>query len=394
MIAPSPPGWLCCQLGAREHYVVPRALQHSGLLRELITDLWIRPGSVLRSLRNGLAGRFHPSLSSARVTAMNFGALTFELSAVGMTGWRLITRRNDWFQRSVVKQLARNHSSPNLNVFAYSYAASEIFNVALKRGWRTVLGQIDPGPVEEQIVAKLTPASNGPWQPAPPEYWKRWYGECERAERIVVNSLWSRRALLDAGIREEKIRVIPLAFEPSAEAKSFTRCYPEKFTDDRPLRVLFLGQINYRKGAIQLLEAVKQMAAEPVEFWFVGPLQVDIPHEVRDKIRLFGIAPRTEVSRYYRDADVFIFPTFSDGFGLTQLEAQSWKLPVIASRYCGDVVENGRNGVLLENISATAISDVLHRLLRSPESLDAMSQHSRVDERFSLGSLATSLSNL
>jgi glycosyltransferase involved in cell wall biosynthesis len=394
MVAASPPGWLCVQLGAREHYVVPRALQQTGLLRELITDLWIRPGSVLRSLRSGLAGRFHPSLSSARVTAMNFGALTFEMRAIGVGGWRLITRRNDWFQQSVVNELARNHSGANLTVFAYSYAAAEIFKVARKRAWRTVLGQIDPGPVEEDIVAKLTPAGNGTWQPAPPEYWKRWRSECTFADRIIVNSFWSRRALLEAGIPAPKIRVIPLAFEPSPEARSFNRSYPEKFTTQRPLRVLFLGQINYRKGAMQLLEAVKQMSGEPVEFWFVGPLQVDIPHELKDKIKWFGHAPRSDVSFYYRDADVFILPTFSDGFGLTQLEAQSWKLPVIASGYCGDVVRNGFNGMLLENVSAAAITNVLHQLLRSPESLQAMSQNSCVDERFSLPSLAASLSSL
>lgn len=391
MVAASHPGWLCCQLGAREHYVVPRALQQSGLLRELITDLWIRPGSMLRSLRSGLAGRFHPSLSSARVTAMNFGALTFELAAVGATGWKLITRRNDWFQRSVVNQLVRNHSIPNLNVFAYSYAAAEIFKIARQRGWRTVMGQIDPGPVEERIVGELTLNDH---RPAPPEYWRRWRSECELADQIIVNSSWSREALLSEGIAGKKIRVVPLAYEPTAETTTFIRSYPEKFTTERPLRVLFLGQVNYRKGAIQLFDAVKQMTGEPVEFWFVGPLQVDIPHGVKDRVRWFGVAPRSDVSHYYRDADVFILPTFSDGFGLTQLEAQSWKLPVIASRYCGDVVENGFNGLLLENISATAISNVLHQLLRSPESLDAMSQNSRVDEQFSLHSLAASLSSL
>src|SRR5687767_15028463 len=133
------------------------------------------------------------------------------------------------------------------------------------------------------------------------------------------------------------------------------------------------------------------MAAEPVEFWFVGPLQVDIPHEVRDKIRLFGIAPRTEVSRYYRDADVFIFPTLSDGFGLTQLEAQSWKLPVIASRYCGEVVHDGFNGMILEEVSGLAIADVLLELMGSPETLSALSARSGVSDRFSLETLASSL---
>ena len=58
------------------------------------------------------------------------------------------------------------------------------------------------------------------------------------------------------------------------------------------------------------------------------------------------------MSKFYKEADVFILPTLSDGFGLTQLEAQSWKLPVIASRHCGEVVRDGENGVVLEEVSA------------------------------------------
>src|SRR5215217_2293834 len=137
--------WICCQLGAREHYAVPRALKLGGLLDEFITDLWIRPGTLLHSWKKPLTGRFHPGLAGARIIAPNVPALTFELKAsLGReNGWRLIRRRNEWFQKHAVNQLARNHSSANGNhtVFAYSYAAREIFEFARARGWRTVLGQ-------------------------------------------------------------------------------------------------------------------------------------------------------------------------------------------------------------------------------------------------------------
>jgi glycosyltransferase involved in cell wall biosynthesis len=106
------------------------------------------------------------------------------------------------------------------------------------------------------------------------------------------------------------------------------------------------------------------------------------------------VAPRDKVERYYRDADVFILPTLSDGFGLTQLEAQAWKLPVIASRYCGEVVCDGVNGIVIEGISGQSIADVLLGLLRSPERLKGMSARSGVDERFNLKTLASSLSKL
>jgi len=379
--------WICCQLGAREHYAVPRALQLSGLLDEFITDLWSKR----------LKDRFHPSLARAQVTAPNISALTFELKAqaIGINGWTLITQRNEWFQQRALDHLQKQPANGTRTVFAYSYAAERIFKFARERGWRTVLGQIDPGPAEEQRIAQMhEEAQQNHCQPAPEEYWNSWRKECALADRIVVNSSWSRDALLSEGVPAEKIRVVPVAYEPTPESITFQREYPTVFTPRRPLRVLFLGQINLRKGIGQLFDAVNLLAGENVEFWFVGPVKIDIPSEMKDRIRWFGVVPRNEVDKYYKDADIFIFPTLSDGFGLTQLEAQSWKLPVVASRYCGDVVRNGVNGVVLSEVSGTAIADVLLKFLHSPETLYVMSANSSVNDRFSLRTLATSLAHM
>lgn len=393
--------WVCCQLGAREHYAVPRALQLSGLLSEFITDLWIRPSTLIRHWRKSLDGRFHPDLADAPVKATNLAALAFEAraNASGRNGWGLIIRRNDWFQRQTVAQLVQSHSGSSNGhhtTFAYSYAAEEIFKFARDRGWKTVLGQIDPGPVEERIVARLhekTPDNH--WQPAPQEYWDRWRNECALANQIVVNSNWSKNALLSEGVSEEKLRVVPLAYETISDP-TFQREYPGSFTAGRPLRVLFLGQINLRKGVGQLLEAIKLLGDEHIEFWFVGPTQVHILSEPEHhpRVKWFGVVPRADVSKLYKEADVFILPTLSDGFGLTQLEAQSWKLPVIASRHCGEVVRGDENGVVLEEVSPQAIAEALLKLLRSPELLREMSARSGVSERFSLRALASSLTSL
>jgi glycosyltransferase involved in cell wall biosynthesis len=400
----STPSWVCCQLGAREHYAVPRALQLSGVLGEFITDLWIRPGTLMHSWRKSLNGRFHPALADAQVKAPNVAALTFELkaSATGADGWRLISRRNDWFQGQAVAQLAQSYKeSPNGShtVFAYSYAAERIFKFARERGWRTVLGQIDPGPAEERIVAGLHEESSPPqnsWERAPSQYWERWRTECALADEIIVNSLWSKKALFAEGVTQEKIRIVPVAYEAAPESVSFQRRYPETFTSERPLRVLFLGQINLRKGVGHLFEAIKLLTGESIEFWFVGPKQVSIPPELKKhpQVKWFGVVSRLEVSNFYKQADLFILPTLSDGFGLTQLEAQSWKLPVVASLYCGEVVQDGLNGLILEEVSGRAIADVLLRFLRSPEMLITMSANSGVSDRFSLKTLASSLTGL
>jgi glycosyltransferase involved in cell wall biosynthesis len=63
-----------------------------------------------------------------------------------------------------------------------------------------------------------------------------------------------------------------------------------------------------------------------VEFTFVGPIQISMPTDLlnRPRERWLGPAPHRATNAFYRNADVFLFPTFSDGFGLTQLEAQAW----------------------------------------------------------------------
>jgi glycosyltransferase involved in cell wall biosynthesis len=369
---------------------VPRALHLRGMLAELITDVWMPR----------FTGRFHPNLSSATVTAPNISALTFELKAsfARENGWKLISRRNEWFQQRAVARLTRNRNGSangNHTVFAYSYAAEQIFRFARARGWRTVLGQIDPGIAYERIITPLyETVEDKHWTPAPGAYWDSWRTECALADRIVVNSKWCRDALLSDGVPAEKIRVLPVAYE--AANHEFQRQYPPAFSSERRMRVLFLGHISLRKGVGQLLDAVKLLAGEHVEFWFVGPTQIGVSEALKShpQIKWFGVAERAAVDRYYRDADVFIFPTLSDGFGLTQLEAQSWKLPVIASRYCGEVVRHGVNGVILEEVSPRAIAGALLNFVRAPATLNAMSMRSCVDDRFSLGALASSLNSL
>ena len=146
--------WVCCQIGAREHYAIPRALFRRGFLGQLLTDAWAPPGSSLAALSFGLGERFHPDLTTARVQAWNSGLLAFELATrlKRLSGWPLIAARNHWFQQKVVDYLCNNEprsDDQESTMFSYSYAAREIFRFAKSRRWTTTLGQIDPGPFEE-----------------------------------------------------------------------------------------------------------------------------------------------------------------------------------------------------------------------------------------------------
>jgi glycosyltransferase involved in cell wall biosynthesis len=389
--------WICCQLGAREHYAIPRALLSRRLLGCLVTDAWVPPPSVLTKISaGGLADRFHNELSDARVMAFNSSVILFEMLARArrLAEWETIIARNQWFQRKVVGALNSQLSTLNSQriLLSYSYAALEPFRFAKLRGWKTLLLQIDPGPEEERIVAEevaRVPLLAGEWQAAPVNYWASWRQECDLADRIIVNSEWSREGLMRSGIPTQKLTLIPLAYEASevGDQKSEIRqlrSYPARFTIERPMRVLFLGQVNLRKGVARLLEAARALRDEPVEFWIVGPVQIANTETAAKgaRIKWFGPVTRKEKAEKYRSADVFILPTLSDGFAITQLEAQAYGLPVISSKCCGGVVENGRNGIILEEPSAACIAAAIRECVAHPNRVQTLAAASYVQNEF------------
>src|SRR5436190_19178829 len=96
--------WICCQLGAREHYSVPRALHSRGELASFFTDAWVRGKAESgkqkaekgRWLPKGLRERFHRDLADAPVYHSTLQLLVFEAAASGrrLQGWHRIMARN------------------------------------------------------------------------------------------------------------------------------------------------------------------------------------------------------------------------------------------------------------------------------------------------------------
>jgi glycosyltransferase involved in cell wall biosynthesis len=277
-------------------------------------------------------------------------------------------------------------------LFAYSYAARSLLRFARERGWMTILGQIDPGPVEEAIVVEQYRAIHGNHASPPqavPAYWAAWREELELADRVVVNSDWSAECVAAAGVASEKLRIVPLALGEGHGIIVPPKSYPVRFSAERPLRVLFLGQANIRKGIHIVYDAFAKLAGRPVKLTVVGNEQIPRPAALvaQGSVAWLGRVRRDEVDRHYQASDVFLFPTFSDGFGITQLEAQTWRLPLIVSKRCGSVVRHGKNGIILDELSADAIVSAIDHILEVPERLRGMSEQSGIDSGFTFSGL-------
>lgn len=397
--------WICAQIGSREHYAIPRALQAVGRLQLLLTDYW-SGGRKLRASRVGgvdaakAEQRFHPELAGVPVEHLGVRCLWFSLLArvTRRAPWTTIMARNEWFQRAMLARLRGPHGAKLRDApgvfFGYSYAARHLARFFREAGWKTVLGQIDPGWREEEIVAAemaRQPELGAKWTRAPAAYWQQWREECTLCDRIIVNSDWSRDALVAAGVAASKLTVMPLAFEAPASVPP-PKKYPEKFSPDRPLRVLFFGQLVVRKGVHLAVEAARRLADQPIEWHFAGPAEFATPPDTgAARVCWSGPVSRADARRLYEAADVFLLPTLSDGFALTQLEAQAMRVPILASRFCGAVVRDGTNGWLIDPLTADEVAAVVLRCVQHPRQLAGLSAASRVGEEFSLRALQTRL---
>jgi glycosyltransferase involved in cell wall biosynthesis len=378
-------GWCCVQAGHRERYGIPRALLRAGVLDAFVTDVWVPPGSIQWLLAGGRVGRrmrdrYHADIPPEMVSAFTGRTLAWELAASlrGLRAGDRVGERRTWWTKVAVGALRKVVQNGTSFVFAYCYEANELFRGALETGLTPVLGQIDPGPVEDRKVAEIVrrwPQYRTPFQPGPEAYYAKWREECRLAGHIVVNSEWSRAALEEEGIDARKITVCPLVYTPPPDAVGWRRTYPQAFTRDRPMRVLFLGQCILRKGIAETIGAAQAMAERPVEFTFVGNTDIENfeRHFGSARIRYIPRVSREECDAHFREADVFVFPTHSDGFGLTQLEAQAWKLPIVASSFCAEVVEAGKTGWKLDEVSVAAIAGTLGRILEEPDVLSRYS---------------------
>lgn len=147
--------------------------------------------------------------------------------------------------------------------------------------------------------------------------------------------------------------------------------------------LLFLSNLLESKGVLVLLDACKILKDKGYSFIcdFVGGETDEIDalrfeREVEDRkinrITVYhGRKYGDEKHDFFKNADVFVFPTYyhNETFGLVNLEAMEFKLPVITTNEGGipDVVKDGENGLISEKGDAESLSRCIECLLNDKE---------------------------
>lgn len=142
--------------------------------------------------------------------------------------------------------------------------------------------------------------------------------------------------------------------------------------------VLFVGRLAEKKGCLYLIKAMREVKDAILVIVGKGNLEDELRVEakdIQDKVVFLGAKTHKELPRIYASADVFVAPSITakdgdkEGFGLVILEAMASGIPVIASNSGGiiDIVQNGVNGLLVEEKDVNGISSQINTILNEPQ---------------------------
>lgn len=163
--------------------------------------------------------------------------------------------------------------------------------------------------------------------------------------------------------------------------------------NEHSMRILFVNLLSEAKGVITLLEACHLLAKRGIRFQarFMGRFESPkFEQRVRHLVREFdlggcvsflGVLSGAEKWRQFARVDIFCLPTHHEAetFGVVLLEAMSFGLPVIATRWRGipSVVQDGVCGFLVPVKDPAALAARLEQLIRDPELRRTMGQKGR-----------------
>jgi glycosyltransferase involved in cell wall biosynthesis len=193
------------------------------------------------------------------------------------------------------------------------------------------------------------------------DLWKLVLRDCADADLLLVNSDFVKKTFVDQGYPAEKVRVAYLGVREEFFGLK------HDYRIDGPVRILFTGNFDVRKGVRLLLEAVRCCRAGglDVRLQLMGNLGNGAPC-LRGGDEIFfthtPFAPLEQVAAAFRSADLFVFPTFAEGSSRSGMEAAAAGLPIITTENCGLPLEDGKSAIYVPVNDAEALAEAIARL--------------------------------
>lgn len=243
-----------------------------------------------------------------------------------------------------------------------------------------VLHQVDAHPRARNTILSDVYGSKARRELLPLALVERIERELALAEVVLVPSQGVAQQMKTAGLDSSKILTVPYGVDRD---RFFAECTTTR--EPGKVRLLYVGQISYRKGLPFLLEAVK---GQKVTLDLVGPrVAKELIDKLPDNVRYHPVVAHHQLRAMFNKADAFVLPSVEDAYGLVVGEALASGLPIITTTATGasEVLEAG-DGHVVEPADTLQLRRAISETEPLP-SLERLARAANVSGRVSAGRL-------
>ena len=208
-----------------------------------------------------------------------------------------------------------------------------------------------------------------------------WVGSCCETHRLAMERVLNHAGAVLIGCRSfaeevmdrlgtdpDRFTIVPGAVDTGRFMPNLTR------TAGRPPVLLYHGRVDARKGALDLIEAARLVADAGVSFQLtvsgIGPDHDAVAARIVERglsnqAHMTGYVDYDDVPSIYHNADIFVSPTYAEGFSNTVLEAMASGLACVSCNSVGivDCLRDDDNGLLCDAGDVSGLAKALTRVL-------------------------------
>lgn len=293
----------------------------------------------------------------------------------GKPWYRVQYEMNELFQRSIPDKLFEECDV----VIGFDTASHVLVQRAKQHKKKFILDRTIGHPASQSKVFCLLQEQYPEWESNALIKEKKHiaYEQYEHTESdiIVVPSRFVKNTLIENGIAANKMVSNPFG----TNLTYFTQIVNPNKDHRKSINFLFFGSMSARKGVPTLLKAWSQLQPLGAKLIFAGfgefPKDVELP----ENVSFLGPIAANDRAELFANADVFVFPSFFEGFAQVQIEAAASGLPIITTPNAGgdEIVSNGENGILIEPGNIDELMKAIQFFINNPNLIEVMGEKSR-----------------
>jgi glycosyltransferase involved in cell wall biosynthesis len=156
------------------------------------------------------------------------------------------------------------------------------------------------------------------------------------------------------------------------------------------INILYLGNLGHAKGSYDLLEAAQKIKRKGLRIFFrlVGDelqqgeldelLRSIAKAKLNSNVSIHSPVVGKEKLACFRNADIFVYPSYSEGLPMAVIEAMASGLPIVSTNVGGlpDLVQDGVNGLMVEPGCPDELADALLKIISNPKLRQSMQEKS------------------